>query len=71
MHLDIYQCDRERCRAEKPAVHLASTEGGASGPHPPDGWFLLDARFWGKDFTFCSMRCLENWARQERAGGRP
>ena len=67
-HLDIYKCDRKRCREEKPAVYQDGTNSDVIvGPRPPDGWFLLAARLRGKDLTFCSLDCLSIWARAERA----
>ena len=66
MHVDIYRCDRERCREEKPAVYPASASGDLSGPCLPDGW--LSIGHWGfiGDRTFCSIDCLAIWARAER-----
>lgn len=66
-HLDIYRCDRPRCQEEKPAVYQSGTSDVVVGPRPPDGWLALDARFWGKELTFCSLDCLSIWARAERA----
>ncbi len=68
-HLDVYRCDRKRCKEEKPAVFEESpTSVGTYGPRPPDGWLSVSP--WrtglGQDFTFCSLDCLAIWARAER-----
>ena len=68
-HLDVYRCDRKRCKEEKPAVYEVSTTGaGTYGPRPPDGWFsmLASRDGLGQGFNFCSLDCLSIWARAER-----
>ena len=67
-HVDIYQCDRERCKEEKPAEYLPSTDGGSGGPFLPLGWLSLSTSRdgLGQGFTFCSIKCLAIWARMER-----
>lgn len=66
MHVNIYRCDRKRCREEKPAEYLP-LEDGLSAPLPPPEWFKLDRRHLGIPAKhFCSLDCLSIWARQER-----
>lgn len=62
MHLDIYQCDRKQCKEEKPAIFAPEH----NSVRPPNGWFSVTNWFHNTELHFCSIRCLENWARQER-----
>lgn len=64
-HLDIYQCDRKLCRAEKPAMYVGS-DSEREGPFLPLSWLSVSSGSRSGTHTFCSIRCLENWARQER-----
>ena len=68
MHLDIYRCDRKRCREEKPAEYGAGGWTEMTFPRPPDGWLSLKTHRdgLGQEFTFCSLACLAIWARAER-----
>ena len=63
-HLDIYRCDRKRCKASEPAVYP-----DLRGRQPPGGWLSLTTSRdgLGQGFDFCSLDCLAIWARAERA----
>ena len=63
MHIDIYRCDRKRCREEKPAIYLGDV---IDGPFFPNGWLCLEMATWDGALHFCSLDCLAIWARQER-----
>ncbi len=66
-HLDVYRCDRARCKAEEPAEYIGMGEEQREATYPPAGWVSLDRRAYGGSKHFCSLDCLAIWARAERA----
>lgn len=67
-HIDVYKCDRKLCHEEKPAEYPASSMDPSPPPRAPNGWWTLEHGF-QPELTFCSIRCLAVWAREERTRG--